>query len=89
MSLLKELNDRGTGTLPGLIGLEILEVQEGRIQGRLRLREELLAPNGYLHAATVVALADTSSDAKRRWPTAVARLRCGTQSSRTPITASR
>ena len=60
MSLLEELNDRGTGTLPGLIGLEILEVQEGRIRGRLRLREELLAPNGYLHAATVVALADTS-----------------------------
>ncbi len=24
------------------------------------MREELLAPNGYLHAATVVALADTS-----------------------------
>jgi 1,4-dihydroxy-2-naphthoyl-CoA hydrolase len=60
MSLLEELNDRGTGTLPGLIGLEILELQEGRIRGRLRLREELLAPNGYLHAATVVALADTS-----------------------------
>jgi len=60
MSLLEELNDRGTGTLPGLIGLEILEVQESRIRGRLRLREELLAPNGYLHAATVVALADTS-----------------------------
>ena len=25
----------------------------------LKVREELLAPNGYLHAATVVALADT------------------------------
>jgi len=60
MSLLEELNDRGTETLPGLIGIEILEAKEGRIQSRLRLREELLAPNGYLHAATVVALADTS-----------------------------
>ena len=60
MSVLDELNKRGTGTLPGLIGLEIVEAEEGRISGRLELREELMAPNGYLHAATVVALADTS-----------------------------
>ena len=60
MSLLEELNERGTGTLPGLIGIEVLEVTEGRIQSQLELREELLAPNGYLHAATIVALADTA-----------------------------
>ena len=60
MSLLEELNDRGTGTLPGLIGIEILEVEKGRLASRLELRDELLAPNGYLHAATIVALADTS-----------------------------
>jgi uncharacterized protein (TIGR00369 family) len=60
MSLLEELNNRGTGTLPGLIGIEILEATEGRLRSRLRLRNELLAPNGYLHAATIVALADTS-----------------------------
>lgn len=60
MSLLEELNERGTGTLPGLIGIEILEAAEGRIQSQLELREELLAPNGYLHAATIVALADTA-----------------------------
>lgn len=60
MSLLEELNARGTGTLPGLIGVEITEVDEGRLTSRLELREELMAPNGYLHAATIVALADTS-----------------------------
>ena len=60
MSVLDELNKRGTGTLPGLIGLEIMEAGEGRISGRLDLREEIMAPNGYLHAATVIALADTS-----------------------------
>jgi uncharacterized protein (TIGR00369 family) len=60
MSLLEELNNRGNGTLPGLIGIEILEVTEGRLRSRLQLREELLAPNGYLHAATIIALADTS-----------------------------
>lgn len=61
MSLVDELNRRGDGKLPGLIGLEVLEAGEGFLRSRLELRDELLAPNGYLHAATVVALADTSS----------------------------
>ena len=60
MSLLEELNERGTGTLPGLIGIEVSEVENGRLVSHLPLRDELLAPNGYLHAATVIALADTS-----------------------------
>ncbi|CAA9415450.1 MAG: ComA-related protein [uncultured Rubrobacteraceae bacterium] len=34
--------------------------EEGRTSSRLGLRGELLAPNGYLHAATVVALTGTS-----------------------------
>ncbi len=57
---LEELNERSVGSLPGLIGLEITGTGEGHISSRLNLREELLAPNGYLHAATIVALADTS-----------------------------
>jgi 1,4-dihydroxy-2-naphthoyl-CoA hydrolase len=60
MSILDELNKRGVGTLPGLIGLEIMEAEERGISGRLDLRDEIMAPNGYLHAATVIALADTS-----------------------------
>ena len=60
MSLLDRLNERGVGTLPGLIGIEVLEAEKGRLASRLKLRDELMAPNGYLHAATIVALADTS-----------------------------
>jgi 1,4-dihydroxy-2-naphthoyl-CoA hydrolase len=60
MSIVEGLNERGTGRLPGLIGLDVLEAGEGRLVTRLELRDELLAPNGYLHAATIVALADTS-----------------------------
>ena len=60
MTNLDELNKRGIGTLPGLIGLTIVEAEEGRVSSRLDLREELMASNGYLHAATVVALADTT-----------------------------
>lgn len=60
MSILEKLNERGAGKLPGLVGLEILAAERGAIHSRLELRDELMAPNGYLHAATVVALADTS-----------------------------
>ena len=60
MSLTEKLNNRTTGTLAGLIGVEILEADKGWLASRLDLREELMAANGYLHAATIVALADTS-----------------------------
>jgi uncharacterized protein (TIGR00369 family) len=50
----------GTGYLPGLLGIEILKVEPGLIESRLAVRREVMAPNNFLHAATVVALADTS-----------------------------
>ena len=60
MSLTEELNRRGDGTLPHLVGVEIVAAGGGHVESRLPLREELMAPNGYLHAATIIALADTS-----------------------------
>lgn len=51
----------GAGWLPGLIGLEIVAVEGTRVRSRLDIRQELMAPIGYLHAATVVALADTTA----------------------------
>ncbi len=55
-----EWNARSRGYLPGLVGLEVREIERGRVTSRLAIRPDLLAPNGYLHAATVVALADTA-----------------------------
>jgi 1,4-dihydroxy-2-naphthoyl-CoA hydrolase len=52
--------EAGRGRLPGLIGIEIDEIEEGRVRMHLPLRPELLAPNGYLHAGTIVALADSA-----------------------------
>ncbi|MCC6958841.1 MAG: PaaI family thioesterase [Dehalococcoidia bacterium] len=51
--------ERQQGRLPGLIGVTPVAIGEGWIEGRLDLRPELRAPNGFLHAATVIALADT------------------------------
>ena len=57
---LEELNARGVGFLPGLIGVEFTRVAPGEIGARLPIRPELMAPNGFLHAASVIALADTA-----------------------------
>ena len=51
---------RGRGHLPGLLGMEVLETVPGRCRIRLEAEQRLRAPNGYLHAGTVVALADTA-----------------------------
>jgi uncharacterized protein (TIGR00369 family) len=53
-------NRRSAGHLPGLAGVEILAVSAGEVQSRMAVRREVMAPNGFLHAASVIALADTS-----------------------------
>ena len=56
----EELNAVGERFLPGLLGVEIESVETGRVRGRLTVTERHLAPNGYLHAAALIALADTA-----------------------------
>ncbi len=51
--------DFGKDYLPGLVGIVFTEVSEGVIKGEVELRKALLAPNGYLHAGTIIAFADT------------------------------
>jgi 1,4-dihydroxy-2-naphthoyl-CoA hydrolase len=48
------------GFLPDHMGLEWVELRPGFVRGRLQISKRHLAPNDYLHAATVVALADTA-----------------------------
>jgi uncharacterized protein (TIGR00369 family) len=55
-----ELTAFGAPFLPGLLGIEIDEAETGRVVAHIDLRQHHLAPNRYLHAATVVGLADTS-----------------------------
>ncbi|MHB8470601.1 MAG: PaaI family thioesterase [Gaiellaceae bacterium] len=57
---LAQLNEAGAALLPGLIGIDVTDVADGVVHARLPLEDNHRAPNGYLHAATVVALADTA-----------------------------
>jgi uncharacterized protein (TIGR00369 family) len=54
------LNQRGIGRLPGLFGFRVMALEQGMLVAELDVRHDLLAPNGFLHAATVIALADTA-----------------------------
>ena len=54
------MNARGKGRLPGLVGFRVMALEVGLLVAELDIRPDLLAPNGYLHAAAVIALADTA-----------------------------
>ena len=56
----KDYRSLGNGYLPGLVGVEILTVSKEFVESRMMVRREVMAPNGFLHAASVIALADTS-----------------------------
>jgi 1,4-dihydroxy-2-naphthoyl-CoA hydrolase len=58
---LESLNQRGRGSLPDLFGFRVMALEQGLLVAEIDIRPELLAPNGFLHAATVIALADTAS----------------------------
>ena len=57
---LDKLNARGTGRLPGWFGLKVVRLDERELAMQLQIQPQMLAPNGFLHAASVIALADTA-----------------------------
>lgn len=59
-ALLSELQARQQGTLPDLLGVEIVSMNDEGLHAAFDIKPHHLAPNGYLHAASVVMLADTS-----------------------------
>ena len=54
-------NQLSHGTLPGHMGIQIVSVQGAEITAEMPVEPHLLAPNGYLHAGSVVTLADTTA----------------------------
>ena len=56
----RDYNQFGAGSLPGHLGIVVLEVGE-QVRLALPVGPIVMAPNGYLHAGAVVTLADTAS----------------------------
>jgi 1,4-dihydroxy-2-naphthoyl-CoA hydrolase len=54
-----QLNRLGIDHFPGHIGMIIKQVSESEVRAELPITACLMAPNGYLHAGSIVTLADT------------------------------
>ena len=59
MTTPEQFNRRGAENLPGLLGIVITHVDKSELRAELQVKKSHLAPNGFLHAGTVVTLADT------------------------------
>ena len=57
---IENLEKMGKGGLSDFLGVEILSIEEGKMTSRLSIKPHHIAPNGFLHAATIIALADTT-----------------------------
>lgn len=59
MDTAESFNKRGAGTLPGHLSIVVTQAGERAIRAEMAVTNAVLAPNGYLHAGSVVTLADT------------------------------
>jgi uncharacterized protein (TIGR00369 family) len=57
---LAQLQEMGSVGFPGLLGIDFHEADDGNVRAQLALEQKHMAPNGYLHAGTVVGLADSA-----------------------------
>ena len=55
-----DFEELGRDLLPGVLGIQFDSVETGIVSSRLSIERRHMAPNGFLHAASVIALADTS-----------------------------
>lgn len=61
MPTAEQLNDWGAAGLPGHLGIVVTEVASGAARCEMPVLPRTMAPNGYLHAASIVVLADTAA----------------------------
>lgn len=54
-------NKIGAGNLPGHLGIVITGISASEVTSELPVRKEMMAPNGFLHAGSIVTLADTAA----------------------------
>jgi 1,4-dihydroxy-2-naphthoyl-CoA hydrolase len=59
MANLEHLNKIGIGKLPGHLGIVVTHADGSEVAAEIAVTDTHMAPNGYLHAGTVVTLADT------------------------------
>jgi 1,4-dihydroxy-2-naphthoyl-CoA hydrolase len=53
-------NERGKGKLPAYLGIVFTQSERSALCAEIELKDFHMAPNGFLHAGSVVTLADTT-----------------------------
>jgi 1,4-dihydroxy-2-naphthoyl-CoA hydrolase len=61
MPTLEQINQRGADCLPGHLGIEFTLVEGREVRAQLAVARHLMAPNGFLHAGSLITLADTAA----------------------------
>lgn len=61
MLTLEQFNQRGADNLPGHLGIVVTHVSASELRVALPIKKSLMAPNGFLHAGSIVTLADTAA----------------------------
>jgi 1,4-dihydroxy-2-naphthoyl-CoA hydrolase len=56
----KELNEIASDLLPGHLGIKVTHMSETEVRAEVEIKKFHLAPNGFLHAASIIALADSA-----------------------------
>lgn len=56
-----ELHRRQADVLPGKFGLTVTRIEQGQLDAHIAIAPWMLAPNGFLHAASIILLADTAA----------------------------
>ena len=58
---IESLHANQEGRLPDKFGFRVVAFAEKRLEAEMTIEPWMLAPNGYLHAASVILLVDTSA----------------------------
>ncbi len=59
MTTAREHNELKRETWVGELGIEIVAAEVGRVVGQIQVQQNFLAPNGFIHAAVIVSMADS------------------------------
>ena len=52
-------NNISKGHFPALLGITITHIEEGKMTAEMPIKKDFFAPNGFLHAGSIISFADT------------------------------
>ena len=52
-------NELSKNHFPELLGIKVTDVAEGKMRAEMTVKKEFFAPNGFLHAGSIVSFPDT------------------------------